>query len=239
MDLLVLDRRRRQRQLVDAISPSCRASRSAADWSTVSLAISNFGPAPGVTDAHRGRGARLPARRRRIPVRLRRRHPGRPDRAAGSSPSTTCACNDRADVIRSAPCLAALVAGGLVQTGCGGGAAAPSIVHEDRRHGRARRHSSSGRRRRERQPGVWFTATDCTQDDRISPPPLRVRPGRLVLRRSAHASGNDARDREHARDSPPDDVAARRHLGGERRLRIRGALRDGGAADSATPGLDR
>ncbi len=81
-----------------------------------------------------------------------------------------------AGVIRSMPWLAAFVAGLLAEAGCGGGAARlPSYTKIDDMEG-------PGPVIEWAPPvgataGIWFTATDCTQNDRISPPARQLDPG--------------------------------------------------------------
>jgi hypothetical protein len=79
----------------------------------------------------------------------------------------------RADGVRSSAWLAAIVAGALSSAGCGGGSpASPSYTKIDDMEGATNALqwiSSPGA-----EPGAWYAATDCTQADRISPPPHTV-----------------------------------------------------------------
>jgi hypothetical protein len=75
-----------------------------------------------------------------------------------------------ADVTRSAAWFAALVAGALAETGCGGGDANPlpsytKIADMEGSGNLLEWVGPSGT-----ATGGWFTATDCTQHDRIDPP---------------------------------------------------------------------
>jgi hypothetical protein len=79
----------------------------------------------------------------------------------------------RAAVFRWTPCLAAVVAGALFQAGCGGGRS-PTYTKIDDMEGPGpfiAWTAGPGA-----TAGIWYTATDCTEDDRISPPPYYVDP---------------------------------------------------------------
>jgi hypothetical protein len=77
-----------------------------------------------------------------------------------------------ADGFRSSAWLAVLFAGALAAAGCGGGSPSPSYTKIDDMEGATNAlewipSPAAG-------PGVWSTATDCTQADRIFPPPHTI-----------------------------------------------------------------
>lgn len=78
-----------------------------------------------------------------------------------------------ADAVRWAPCLAALVAGGLSQAACGVGRSPTYTKIDDMEGAGPFIEWTSGPGT---TPGFWFTSTDCTEDERISPPPNYVDP---------------------------------------------------------------